>query len=1196
MKLPEWGYPVFFRGSFLACLSFPFLLSIYAQEPPFQDNVLTFSQYSFADGLPFNPNSVVYQDKAGYMWFGSEKGLCRYNGYAFEYFGDEPQKPNALSDLTVYAVYEDEEDRLWIGTGKGLNCLDKWRENCEHFFHDPANPETLSSNDVTCFARGTESTLWIGTAKGLNRLDLKTKSFKRIIDITGVSGDDCSGLINAIYADESGNVWLGTEQKTFCFNSNSGIFSKISSKSALEELKPITAIKKSSSGKIWVSRLKNGMSCYDPITQKYETYKCKPDDPYEAPRNFFEDDSGILWIASWGAGLLRLNPQSRSWARETAQRERPNSLSTNGILNVGGERSGAVWIATNDKLNRYDSCRFPFRMMKHDPSNPNSLSANSVFSICEDQSGIIWIGTGEGGLNRYDPHTQTFKVYVCDPSDPTSLSSNTITALCPDPSGKIWVGTYLKGLCLFDPETGRSQRFPFNKDSRDPVDGTQLDNDIVRAIWIANDGNVWIGTENGGLNIYDPKTRRFSYFQCDPNRSDTLCSNDVRCILQDHEGVMWVSSMDFGSAGGAGGYAMGGLNRFLPETQSFKRYPCVMTQPGVFKGHRVFDLLENSQKQFLVSTDFGISVYDRGKDTFFDFSPQRGFRCNELRTLVESDDGYLWASTGYSGIVRFHEQTKTIDNYDVSDGIENLMFRQGVRLKAKDGTIYFGSEDGLSVLDKGRIRKNRYVPPVHIEHLQVLDHAVPLSQMGMTKTIRLPYWKNVLSFEFAVLDFTRPLKNFYAYQLEGLDKDWVNNGDRRFARYSKIPPGNYIFRVKGGNSNGTVNETGDSLRIIIDPPFWMRWWFRILMILSGITLVLAGMYLRTYHIREDNRRLEKEVQVRTSQIQANRDYLLHIIDTSPVVILGFRPDGDLTFINPAGVSMFGLSAESLQGKKWWAVASLMDEQESMQSIHNQIQKNNLKDKEIPLTLPSGKTRTLMWSFVNRSDESGNCVEILAFANDITERLENEIMEISGREQRKIGREIHDSLCQTLTGLTFMCTGLVEQKDKMLPSHAEMIAKIKEHLHNVTIQSKQLARGLYLHELENRGLEPALKELTTSIQSLFNVRCDFSSEGLSTIDNLETATHLYRIAQEALSNAVKHSQADQILLRIVSESRQTTLVIKDNGKGFEVNNEFVKKGMGLGIMINRARMINASLTIDSQPEQGTEIRCLLRTAS
>lgn len=1167
-----------------------------SQEPPFQDDVLTFTQYSYTDGLPFNPDSVIFQDRAGYMWFGSAQGLCRYNGYSFEYFGADPQEPHSLSSPVVLSIYEDDGERLWIGTADGLNCLDKWRESCQHYFHDPDNPQSLSDNRITSLAGGANNSLWVGTADGLNQIDLRTNTCMRYVHTPASSEEPLCKAIGAIHADEKGTVWVGSKENLFRFDPLTMQFSRVPLGIEFSsESRTINCILKSRTGKLWMGCLKLGSICLDPDTNQSSFYKRKPDDPYEVHLSLCEDDSGIIWIGT-GAGLLRLNPQTGAWARETYRRERPNSLSSLGVLMLGRERSGAIWLATNNKLNRYDPSRFPFRAIKHDPNNPNSLSSNSVFSLCEDAKGIIWIGVEDRGLNRYDPRTQSFKEYIHDSTDPASLSYNTVTALCPDPSGKIWVGAYLHGLCLFDPQTERFQRFPFNKDARDPVDGTGLNNDIVRAILVARDGKVWIGTENGGVNLYDPQTERFSYFQYDPNREDSLCSNDVRSILEDRHGTIWVANEDFGSAGGAGGFSRGGLNRFVPETQSFWRYPCTLTptdRSHQLYGHRVHALLEDLQGRFWLGTDYGIVEFDREREIFTYYLPQHVFRGNDFRTLVESDDGHLWIATGYSGIVRFHPETKDIAQYDISDGMEELGFRNGAGIKTQDGSIYFGYSEGLIVLDGGNIQTNSYAPPTRVQRFQVLDNNVPLSQFGNNLSIRLPYWKNVLSFEFTALNFTRPSQNQYSYRLVGLDKDWVIGGDRRYARYSKVPPGDYVFQVKSANNHSVWNQDGESIRISIDPPFWMTWWFRIALLISIVALGAGGVYLRVRHIRADNRRLEKEVRDRTSQISADRDYLHHIIHTSPVVILGFQADGVLNFINPAGENTFGVSAEALFGKKWWEIVSRKDERERIQTIHRRIVDDALRDREIPMTLPSGRTRTIMWSFVNRFNKYGERIEILAFANDITDRLENEILEISSREQRKIGREIHDSLCQTLTGITFMCASLVDQRDQMSLSHAETVATIKDYLQKVTAQSKQLARGLYLHELENNGLEPALKELTNTIQNLFNVHCEYQCSGILIVNDMELATHLYRIAQEALSNAVKHSMAERIALTVECVPRQVSLSIRDNGVGFNMNEFSSKKGMGLGIMVNRSRMINASLTVDSHPGQGTTVTCMAR---
>ncbi len=409
--------------------------SAVSQEPPFQDNVLSFTHYSYEDGLPFNPGSVIFQDRAGYMWFGSTQGFCRYDGYAFEWIGNNPQPSNSLSNLSVTSFFEDNWERLWIGTGNGLICLDKWREQSDVWVHNSNEPHSLSGNEITSLSQGLNDTLWVGTTQGLNRLDLKTNICERyLLDVTSVE------RIGALFADDIGAVWFESNCTLYRLDSLSGRYTEI----PLEEDTSNTAFRiydiiRSSSGKLWLARYKGGTTCLDPETMQFTTFKCKSDDPYETHTKLHEDASGILWIAT-GAGLLRFNPQTETWARETYQRERPNCITSSGIYYAKGDRAGGVWVATNKKLHYYDKSRFLFRMIKHDPNHANSLGANSVFSICEDANGMIWIGLEDQGLNCYDPKTQAYKQYLHDPNDPTSLSSNTVTALCPDSEGQIWVG------------------------------------------------------------------------------------------------------------------------------------------------------------------------------------------------------------------------------------------------------------------------------------------------------------------------------------------------------------------------------------------------------------------------------------------------------------------------------------------------------------------------------------------------------------------------------------------------------------------------------------------------------------------------------------------------------------------------------------------------------------------------------------
>lgn len=1155
-----------------------------------QHNTLQFSKYGYEEGLPINPIDVIYQDQKGYMWFGSKYGLCRYDGYSFQLFQHDPNTLNSLSHSHITSIAEDSRQNLWVGTIQGFNKIDSTRTEITQFFPAELSPTTSISNQVYSIYINSDSEIWIGGVHHVSKYNPDSNTFTT----HPLPDKSVSIKIFSIQKDKQEKYWLGTERGLYSFNSSTLVFTTY----PYENLKQreetefgtmlgsmlVYDLLITQDNNIWIGTWNGGLAKYNLKSKTFTRYPFSNQAKHHLINNTIlsisKDQNELLWLGTVG-GLYRLNPSTNELWHDSHSELKTSGLSYNRIRVVHPERSGATWVATDMMLHRYDPSHNPFQFLVHDPSNPNSLSANAVYSMCEDQDRILWFGTHTGGLNSYDPSTGMFQHYKLDPKNEKSLPDNTITALCPDPSGKIWVGTWTKGICLFDPITGVTKRFPFTLESRADPDGISISGNTVRAIHIDPTRKVWIGTEHGDLSVYDPNTERFHYYINPFQEFSGFTHASVYTIYEDQSGQIWV---------GTGSYSEShpglGLYRYDDEHDCFDY---IHTQRNMvrFWDERVPHIFEDQRNQLWLATQEGLSVRNLRTGKFTHYYPTDGFWGTFIYSVVPADDGTIWVSTDQFGLSRLNPETNEVQNFGLTNGLQNLRYLSGSALKAQDGTLYFGGMGGVTVLPKGELPINMNIPSLAIKSIQVLEDKIPVPSVARKKPYRFSYRQNVIQFEFTSLNYTFPNKNRYQYRLLGLQDQWSTSDTSRTASYSYLPPGEYKFQVKGSNNDDVWNESPVSFTFVITPPFWQTWWFRS-MVAFLVVSFLFGLYAyRVNRMKAINQRLEKEVINRTSLLQSNFTYLENIINTSPLIIVGFDSEEQITFINPAGLDILDSKNISYIGLPFWAIASNSDGQRKLKEMIVQYKDQKQLENQITLSMPGEYTKTLLWNFVDHFNENGEIIETLAFGKDITDHLEKELLEVSSREQHRIGQEIHDSLCQTLTGLHYMCESVITEKERLSERKSSLLEKMHIHLKKVTDQSRSIARSLYLVEKESKQLDKALLALVDNIENLFGVNITVHCSDAINCENSTESIHIYRIVQEALSNAVKYSQSHTIELTLQKRDHHLDITIKDHGTGFDLkaNNQ---KGMGIGLMHSRAKIVGADLRIHTSQSNGTTV--------
>ena len=844
-----------------------------------QNTDMHFEHITDEQGLSQNHVYCILQDSRGFMWFGTQDGLNRYDGYDFEVFRKDPNDSYSLSGNFVLAIIEDRWGVLWIGTlNDGLNRFDRNTGRFIRFQHDPADSNSLSGNRIWSIHEDHSGELWIGTTDGLNRYDRKTGHFIRYYH----NPDDPNSLSNnaifSIYTDRGGALWIGTRDGLNQFERGTGRFIRYKNDPANPNSlsgNGIYGIHEDRLGVLWLGT-NNGLNGYDRETGCFVRYRHDPDDPKSLSSSrvwsIHEDRYGILWIGTRDGGLDRFDRETGRFFCYRHDPSDPSSLSSDNVFNVYEDRSGLIWLGTlGGGLNKYNRIKESFLHCRNNPADPNSLSHNNVYSIFQDKSGLVWIGTDGGGLNRFIPDefgapSAHVVHYRNEPDNPYSLSNDRISVIQEDSHGVLWIGTYGGGLNRYDRKTGRFIHYRHN-----PNDRNSLSTDYVYTICEDHTGILWIGTQEGGLNRYDREKDKFISYRHNSDDPFSLSSDDVKSIYEDRSGNLWI-----GTSGG-------GLNQYDKATDRFRCYQDDPGNPFSLSNNTVNDILENKLGELWVGTNSGLNKLDKSEDTFIHYSEKDGLPNDVIYGILEDDHGDLWLSTN-KGLSKFDPQAETFRNYTVRDGLQGNAFNDWARYKSRSGMMYFGGTNGFNVFHPDSIRDNPYIPPVVITDFQLFNTSVPIGEIADGRTllstsitetdeIRLNYKDNVFSFIFAALHYAYPEGNEYAYMMDGFEDHWNYVGNKRDATYTNLSPGRYTFRVKASNSDGVWNEEGVSLAIYITPPFWQTWWFKTLLFFAAGGLVLCWHERRIRTIRKQKEVLDVQVEERTHELNQKKKEL-----------------------------------------------------------------------------------------------------------------------------------------------------------------------------------------------------------------------------------------------------------------------------------------------------------------------------------
>ncbi|MGS2762184.1 two-component regulator propeller domain-containing protein [Sinomicrobium sp. M5D2P9] len=853
------------KTSLLFCL---LLICIGAQA---QYANLKFENLSTTEGLSSSTCTEIFQDRDGFLWFGTIDGLNKYDGYTFTVYRPVLNDRNSISSNRVNAITEDGQGRLWIGTSNGLNVLDKHTEKFTRINFGADAFGLSGAVDVinTLFYDSPAGTMWIGTRNGLYKLmlngingsSLKNPAFTRYSHIPGVPGSIDHNNITEILKDREGDIWIGTSGPHLnryipASGSSSDSLSGKTDRfeNVLIDISPgygldhmPKKILEDREGDFWIGNNLRGLVVWDRENNVFEQ-KGNMAGGNVPVFDIYQDNNGMIWIATDGYGLFLFDKEKDTVHHIVHNPSDPLSLPNDQPSGILEDRDGTLWIASYNKgVSKLVLSKSAFGHYFHQPGNTNSPGSGIAQSVIQSKDGKIWIGTDGGGLSLFDESTGRFRHYRHIKGDISSLSSDKIVYLSEAHDGTVWICTWNGGLNRFDPRSGKAIRY--RHDLSDPHSLGQ------NTVWCAAEDSLyrlWAGTQTAGLNLFDPASGKFYAYRHVPGNARSLASDFVFHLYIDSRKRLLIGTSSGLSVLHPDDYLIEGV----PEDLKFSKI-----KEDAIKEHRINHIAEDHKGNIWLGTDLGLHRLNADLQWQESYATRDGLPNNLVVGIQEDEAGYLWVTTK-SGLSRFDPVLREFKNFNIHDGLQGMEFQSKSIARTRNGRILAGGINGFNMfhpadLDTGMDSIRPMLTEFRLFNRRVkvkdtLSGRVLLENpVSETKEIRLRYNEGHIALGFVALHYQNPERVQYAYKMEGLDKDWIYAGTNTIANYSNLTAGDYTFKVKASVDDKWDSAPVSYVKLNIMPPPWKTWWAYVLYGIAGIGVFWTAMWYYTRMVREE---------------------------------------------------------------------------------------------------------------------------------------------------------------------------------------------------------------------------------------------------------------------------------------------------------------------------------------------------------
>ena len=810
---------------------------------------IRFRRLSGGAGLSQTRVGWVVQDNLGFIWFGTQYGLNRYDGYRSKVFKHEPGRADSLGCVYIRSLFVDHSGTLWIGCDRFLDKFEPLTETFAHYRIGTQGPGSLPTT-IERINEDHAGGLWLATPRGLYTLDPATGRTTRYVHDPADPTSIAANRVNFAAEDRTGRFWIASSGGLDEFDRKTG---KVVRHAAFRS--EVSQFHEDKFGVFWMTASTDSSCTLATLNLKTNLLTCHSIDyksrGVTSPINasaMLESRDGTMWLSS-SNGLLKLDREHKQIINYRNHPSDNESLESNHVISVYQDKEGNIWTCFQEiQPNVFAERPQAFENFTY---QRGSLVNALVTSIYEDHNGILWIGS-MGGLNRIDRRTGKNTVPA------GSGVGNEILSILEDHSGVLFSGTYHHGLERLDPETGKLSPYVHG---REPSNLAR--NPIMRLIF-DHEGILWAATY-GGVSRFDRVTGNFITYT--PEKQNTIQYQEIR---EDSNGILWLG-------------AQSGLHRFDPRTGQFKIYEHDPNDRRSLSDNRVNSVHFDRSGNMWVGTQNGLDKFDPSAGTFKAYYEQDGLAGEVVSCILEDKRGLLWMGTN-NGLSSFDPQSQRFQNFSAADGLPGPdLTGWGACYESPSGEMFFGGFSGATAFHPSRIVNSSFVPRTVLTDFRLSGNPVPIGSKSPLKksityidSITLSQQQNIFSIEFSALSYFNSETNRYRYRLDGLDDRWHEVGsDQRTASYTTLPASTYIFDVQGATSRGKWSEPGATLRIEILPAWYQTFLFRGVCVLVFLMFFWSVYQLRLKQLeRQFNTALEARVDERTRIARELHDTLL----------------------------------------------------------------------------------------------------------------------------------------------------------------------------------------------------------------------------------------------------------------------------------------------------------------------------------
>ncbi|WP_339382536.1 two-component regulator propeller domain-containing protein [Pelagicoccus albus] len=819
---------------------------------------LRFRALKLEDDTQFSGSvNDIIQGPQGFIWFATDEGAHRYDGHNIKSFVHDNEDPRSIASSSVELFHLDGQNRLWMGTERGVSVYLPEIESFRNFPLDSDARQKGLLDRVAGIESDSEGQVYAVAESGI------IYGFSETESVFHALNDESLGIVKSLDIDPRGRLWIGVNGSVFRFDPLMGeivqfsepfqslqdatnfvesiayvsdeeiwvatatqgaiVFNSLSEE-AVESPRQLRGegyghlVKIDEFGNVWLGH-SGGLTIRDELTgevARYHAGRVDGDFPSSEIRSLMQDDRGNVWVGSSLHGVFVAN-KTKPFGRLAEYLGRPDGLETV-VSAVMEDSSGNLWVGRNTSgIDVFPENGGLPTLLDYQAGAASSLPDGTVFSIFQDSRETIWVGVFRCGLARYRPESMDFEFFLHEEGNPNSLSGNDIRGIQEDDTGKLWLLVHGHGLSHFDPESGTFQNY-----SRDPAkEDSTLVSDWGTALLYASDGTLYYGTDIG-LSVVDTLTGEVQNYIANPEEKGGLSNSVVNDLKEDSQGRIWIATS-------------GGVELFDPSSKEFRSW-------GV-------------------------------KD---------GLPSRVVQSVVQDADGQMWLGTN-RGLVRFNPTDSSMRVYRRSDGLSSDTFSARAVEQGRDDSLYFGTRDGLSYFLPSEIVDDVTPPTVWISDFKVFNRSIELrpgeegpgvlsKSILLTDRVQLDYDQKVFSVSFVALDFTRSSQSEYAYRLLGFDRKWTQGKGIGEVTYTNLSPGNYTFEVKASNGDGYWSVSPRQLQIVVMPPFWDTLIFRLGVTILLLVICSVIIFWRLNDFRRQREVLAANVSRRTEQLRnANQE-------------------------------------------------------------------------------------------------------------------------------------------------------------------------------------------------------------------------------------------------------------------------------------------------------------------------------------